>query len=94
MLLLVNYQGGKIMNETTQPHTGLESGGLAGARAWFSEKGLARRREQRVFTGVTGAFARRYEIDPFVARFVTVAAMIGLTPLPYLALWILMPFED
>ena len=31
---------------------------------------------------------------PFVARVVTVAAMIGLTPLPYLALWILMPFED
>jgi phage shock protein PspC (stress-responsive transcriptional regulator) len=82
------------MDATTQSHTGIEAGGLQGARAWFASKGLGRRREQRVFTGVTGAFARRYEINPFVARFVTLAAMIGLTPLPYLALWILMPFED
>jgi phage shock protein PspC (stress-responsive transcriptional regulator) len=94
MLIRVNHEGGKIMDEVTQTHPGLERNGLAGARAWFSKKGLARRREQRVFTGVTGAFARRYEIDPFVARFVTLAAMIGLTPLPYLALWFLMPFED
>ena len=67
---------------------------LRGARAWFSENGLARRREQRVLTGVTGAFARRYGINPFVARVVAFATAIGLTPLPYLALWILMPFED
>ena len=82
------------MNGTTESHAVAPSTGLEGARAWFSQKGLARKRDQRVFTGVTGAFARKYEIDPFVARFVTVAAMIGLTPLPYLALWILMPFED
>jgi phage shock protein PspC (stress-responsive transcriptional regulator) len=94
MLLRVNHEGENIMDATTQSQTGTESGGLRGARAWFAGKGLVRRREQRVFTGVTGAFARRYEIDPFVARVVTFAAMIGLTPLPYLALWILMPFED
>jgi phage shock protein PspC (stress-responsive transcriptional regulator) len=82
------------MEATAQSHAPAETTGLKGARAWFSQKGLARRREQRVFTGVTGAFARRYEINPFTARVVTFAAMIGLTPLPYIALWILMPFED
>jgi phage shock protein C len=82
------------MEGTTQSQTAVEATGLKGARAWFAENGLARRREQRVLTGVTGAFARRYGIDPFVARVVSLAAAIGLTPLPYLALWILMPFED
>jgi phage shock protein PspC (stress-responsive transcriptional regulator) len=93
MLLQVNYEG-ENMNSTTQSQAAVSTGGLQGARAWFAFKGLSRRRDQRVFTGVTGAFARRYEIDPFVARFVTLAAMIGLTPLPYIALWILMPMED
>jgi phage shock protein PspC (stress-responsive transcriptional regulator) len=82
------------MEQATQMHSPAESTGLKGARAWFAEKGLARRREQRVLTGVTGAFARRYGINPFVARAVAVAGALGLTPLPYLALWILMPLED
>jgi phage shock protein PspC (stress-responsive transcriptional regulator) len=82
------------MEATAQSNTAAEPTGLKGARAWFSDNGLARRRDQRVLTGVTGAFARRYGINPFVARVVTFAAAIGLTPLPYLALWILMPFED
>ncbi len=82
------------MEASTQSQTAVEATGLKGARAWFTENGLARRREQRVLTGVTGAFARRYGINPFVARVVSLAAAIGLTPLPYLVLWILMPFED
>jgi phage shock protein C len=82
------------MEQATQMHSPAESTGLKGARAWFAEKGLARRREQRVLTGVTGAFARRYGINPFVARVVAVAVALGLTPLPYLALWILTPLED
>jgi phage shock protein C len=82
------------MEATTQSQTAVEATGLKGARAWFAENGLARRREQRVLTGVTGAFARRYGVNPFVARVVSLAAAIGLTPLPYLVLWILMPFED
>jgi phage shock protein C len=82
------------MEATAQSNTPAEPTGLKGARAWFSDNGLARRRDQRVLTGVTGAFARRYGVNPFVARVVTLAAAIGLTPLPYLALWILMPFED
>jgi phage shock protein PspC (stress-responsive transcriptional regulator) len=43
--------------------------------------------------GVAGAFARRYEINPLVARVVAFATLLS-TPLPYIALWILMPFED
>jgi phage shock protein PspC (stress-responsive transcriptional regulator) len=82
------------MEANTQSQTAVEATGLKGARAWFAENGLARRREQRVLTGVTGAFARRYGVNPFVARVVSLAAAIGLTPLPYLVLWILMPFED
>jgi phage shock protein C len=95
MLLLVNAQAKEsVMEATAQSHNAAEATGLKGARAWFSEKGLARRREQRVLTGVTGAFARRYGINPFVARVVAFATAVGLTPLPYIALWILMPFED
>lgn len=82
------------MEATAQSHTAGEPTGLKGARAYFAENGLARRREQRVLTGVTGAFARRYGVNPFVARVVTVAVALGVTPLPYLVLWVLMPFED
>jgi phage shock protein C len=77
--------------ETTRPvptHNTLE-----GARAWFAEQGLARTREERVIAGVSGAFARRLGVNPFVARVVTVALAIGFTPLAYVALWILMPSE-
>jgi phage shock protein C len=95
MLLLVNAQAKEtVMEETAQSHTAVEPTGLKGARAWFSEKGLARRREQRVLTGVTGAFARRYGVNPFTARIMSFIVAIGFTPLPYIALWILMPFED
>jgi phage shock protein PspC (stress-responsive transcriptional regulator) len=82
------------MEATAQSHGPAEPTGLKGARAWFSEKGLARRREQRVLTGVTGAFARRYGINPFTARIMSLIAAVGFTPLPYVALWILMPLED
>jgi phage shock protein PspC (stress-responsive transcriptional regulator) len=67
---------------------------LRGARAWFAEKGLSRRRGHRMIAGIAGAFARRYGMNPFVARVITVAAAIAFTPLAYIALWILMPFED
>jgi phage shock protein C len=66
---------------------------LAGARTWFAEEGLARRREDRVIAGVSGAFARRYGLNPFVARVITVAGAIAFTPLAYVALWVLMPSE-
>jgi phage shock protein C len=74
-------------NPTTNDNT------LDGARAWFAEQGLSRSRDDRVLAGVSGAFARRYGVNPFVARVITVAAAIGFTPLAYVALWVLMPSE-
>jgi phage shock protein C len=79
------------MTETHPPLTTDNS--IDGARAWFREEGLARSRDDRVIAGVSGAFARRYGINPFVARVVTVAAAIAFTPLAYVALWFLMPSE-
>ena len=77
---------------TETPNTNDNS--LDGARAWFREAGLARPREGRVIGGVSAAFARRYGMNPFVARVITVAAAIGFTPLAYVALWVLMPSES
>jgi phage shock protein C len=74
-------------NPTTTDNT------LGGARAWFAEHGLSRSRDQRVIAGVSGAFARRYGINPFVARVITVAGALAFTPLAYVALWVLMPSE-
>ena len=69
----------------------VQSNSLDGARAWFAERGLARRREDRVLAGVAGAFARRYEVNPFVMRVAVVGAVLLTTPLSYIALWVLMP---
>ena len=66
---------------------------INGARTWFAEEGLSRTRDDRVIAGVSGAFARRFGINPFVARVITVAAAIAFTPLAYVALWVLMPSE-
>ena len=66
---------------------------LDGARAWFAAEGLSRRRDDRVIAGVSGAFARRFAINPFLARVITVAGAIAFTPLAYVALWVLMPSE-
>jgi phage shock protein PspC (stress-responsive transcriptional regulator) len=67
---------------------------LDGARAWFAERGLARRREERILAGVAGAFARRYDVDPLVMRVAAVGAVLLTTPLSYVALWVLMPKAD
>ena len=81
---------------TTTAHTDnsrVNDNSIGGARAWFAEEGLSRPSEGRVIGGVSAAFARRYGINPFVARVITVAAAIGFTPLAYVALWVLMPSE-
>jgi phage shock protein PspC (stress-responsive transcriptional regulator) len=72
----------------------VQSNSLAGARAWFAEEGLERRREDRVLAGVAGAFARRYEVNPFAARVLAVFGVLLTTPLSYIALWVLMPKAD
>ena len=78
--------------EATNPV--IQSNSLEGARAWFKEKGLSRRREDRMLAGVAGAFARQYGVNPFAMRVFAVAGVILTTPLTYIALWVLMPRAD
>jgi phage shock protein PspC (stress-responsive transcriptional regulator) len=79
------------MTATTYPHVDLNDNSLAGARAWFAEKGLSRPREGRVLAGVSAGFARRYDINPLVARLGAIASVLVLSPIVYIAAWILMP---
>jgi phage shock protein C len=79
------------MATATQPQTDLNASSLAGARAWFAHKGLSRPREGRVLAGVTASFARAYDINPLVARLLGITIALVLTPLVYVAAWILMP---
>jgi phage shock protein PspC (stress-responsive transcriptional regulator) len=71
-----------------------QNNSLEGARAWFAERGLARRREDKVLAGVAGAFARRYEVNPFAMRVFALLGVLFTTPLSYIALWVLMPRAD
>ena len=77
--------------ETNNPTTTDNS--LDGARAWFAAEGLSRRQDDRVIAGVSGAFARRFAVNPFLARVITIAGAIAFTPLAYVALWVMMPSE-
>lgn len=79
------------MTATTYPDVDLNDNSLAGARAWFAQRGLSRPREGRVLAGVAAAFARRYHINPLVARLGAVATVVVLSPIVYVAAWILMP---
>jgi phage shock protein C len=81
------------MTSDTHPHVNVNDASLAGARAWFAQKGLSRPREGRLLAGVAAAFARRYEINPLVARLATIAVVLVLSPIAYIAAWILMPGE-
>jgi phage shock protein PspC (stress-responsive transcriptional regulator) len=84
------------MNATATPNNNVNvnDSSLAGARAWFAEKGLTRPREGRVIGGVAAGFARRYAVNPLVARVIAVGSALVLTPFIYVAAWILMPAED
>ena len=81
------------MPTTTYPQGDLHDNSLAGARDWFEGKGLTRPREGRVLGGVSASFARRYDVNPLVARLLTIVTIAVLTPLVYIAAWLLMP-ED
>jgi phage shock protein C len=76
---------------TTHPQADVKDASLAGARAWFAQKGLSRPREGRILAGVTAAFARRYDLNPLVARILGVVTVFTLTPIVYVLAWILMP---
>jgi phage shock protein C len=79
------------MTATTHPNVNANDASLAGARAWFAQKGLSRPREGRILAGVTAAFARRYDLNPLVARVLGVVTVLTLTPIVYVLAWILMP---
>jgi phage shock protein C len=82
------------MNATPHPPVDLHDNSLAGARAWFARKGLVRPRDGRVLAGVSAGFARRYDVNPLVTRLLTITTILVLTPLVYVAAWILMPSDE
>jgi phage shock protein C len=79
------------MAVATHPPVDAHDSSLSGARAWFAQKGLSRPREGRVLAGVCASFARRYDVNPLVARLLGIAVVLVLTPLVYVAAWVLMP---
>ena len=83
----------ETMAVATQPQIDVHDNSLAGARAWFARKGLSRPREGRLLAGVSAGFARRYDITPLVARLLAILAVVVLSPLMYVAAWVLMPNE-
>ena len=81
------------MAVATQPQIDVHDNSLAGARAWFGQKGLSRPREGRLLAGVCAGFARRYDMNPLVARLLGILGIVVLSPLVYVAAWVLMPIE-
>jgi phage shock protein C len=79
------------MTAATHTQIDVRDNSLAGARAWFARKGLTRPREGRILAGVSAGFARRYDVNPLVARLLALASALLLTPLVYVAAWVLMP---
>ena len=81
------------MTASTHPQVDARDASLAGARAWFAEKGLSRPREGRVLAGVVAAYTRRYDLNPLVGRVLEIVGIITLTPIAYVVAWILMPAD-
>jgi phage shock protein C len=79
------------MSTAAHPQIDIHAGSLPGARAWFAAKGLTRPREGRILAGVSAGIARRYDLNRLVARLMVIAGILLLTPLAYVAAWILMP---
>jgi phage shock protein C len=78
---------------TADPQANAHDASLAGARAWFAEKGLSRPRQGRILGGVVAAFNRRYDVNPLVGRIIAVVGVLTFTPIPYVIAWILMPAD-
>jgi phage shock protein C len=79
------------MSVAAHPQIDLNDNSLTGARAWFARKGLSRPRDGRVLAGVCAGFARRYDVNPLVARIAAIVTALVLTPALYVGAWILMP---
>ena len=81
------------MTTTADRQANAHDASLAGARAWFAEKGLSRPREGRVVGGVVAAYTRRYDLNPLVGRIIGVVAVLTFTPIVYVVAWLLMPAD-
>jgi phage shock protein PspC (stress-responsive transcriptional regulator) len=81
------------MTATADHQVDARDNSLAGARAWFAEKGLSRPREGRILGGVFAAYIRRYDLNPLVGRILGVVGIITFTPIAYVVAWILMPAD-
>jgi phage shock protein PspC (stress-responsive transcriptional regulator) len=80
-----------LMNATTANPVSTSDASLQGARSWFADKRLRRTRENRLMGGVSAGLARRYGVNLLVMRVLAVMSVLFLSPLPYIALWVLMP---
>nr|WP_296074147.1 PspC domain-containing protein [uncultured Actinoplanes sp.] len=63
----------------------------------MSRQGLVRPREGRILGGVCAGLARRFGLDPWIARLLFVLALLiipGSQILIYPVLWVLMPSEQ
>jgi phage shock protein PspC (stress-responsive transcriptional regulator) len=47
-----------------------------------------------MFGGVAASFARHYDVNPLAARLLTIVTIVVLTPLIYIAAWVLMPADS
>jgi phage shock protein PspC (stress-responsive transcriptional regulator) len=84
----------KTMTNASNPPVDIHDSSLPGARAWCAAKGLSRPRAGRVLGGVAASLARRYDLNRLVARLLVIATMLVLTPLVYVAAWVLMPEDE
>jgi len=82
------------MNATAANPAPSSDASLTGARSWFAEKGLTRPRQDRQLSGVSAGLARRYGVNLLVMRVVSLMSVLFLSPLPYIALWVLMPRDS
>jgi phage shock protein C len=81
------------MNATADHQADAHDASLAGARAWFAQRGLSRPREGRILGGVVAAFTRRYDLNPLVGRILGIVGIITFTPIAYVVAWVLMPAD-
>ena len=79
------------MTAAYHQHADVQDSSLAAARAWSARKGLSRPRDGRWLSGVCAGFARRYDANVLVVRVAAVTGIVVLSPLVYVAAWILMP---